>query len=178
MFSDKMLFHDKPFPMAVPFISLLFIQKGAINVIFTFCNDRLTCWLCCLHVWSLVWYFLLFSPFLYLSDLVSSQQLLCLSACVLVSLLCLSAFATTVFMHLVKPRTFFTLFVCQEISLSMPTKKNLTAEANMSLQNQNHSVTTYSWKDYLKVFTCRGLKTPHLNYRNNCMYWEWGAFAF
>lgn len=50
MFSDKMLFHDKPFPMGVPFISLLFIQKGAIHVIFTFCNDQLTCRLCCLHV--------------------------------------------------------------------------------------------------------------------------------
>lgn len=44
-------------------------------------------------------------------------------------------------MHLVKPRT---LFVCQEISLVYAYEKNLIAEANTSLQNQNRSVTTYS----------------------------------
>ena len=104
-FSDKLLFHETPFPMAVPFMSLFLIQKRAINVIFTFCNDQLSCPLCYLHVQSLVQYFLIFFPFC-VSDLVSSQQLLCLSAHVRVCFLCLPIFANAVSTQLAEPKTF------------------------------------------------------------------------
>lgn len=158
-FSDKTLCHYMPFSMCLsPSCHFFLFRKGLLTLFspsaMTSSPIRSVASMWCLKS-SVV--FLNISPFLYLWSCFIPAITLSLSPCSCLFCACL-LLPPLFLMHLAKPKTSFLPSLSARRHLCLCLQKTLTAEANVSLQNQNQSVTMYSWKNYLKVFTCRGLK--------------------